>query len=80
MLVTRYDILSDTYRSIDIKMSSLGVFNPHKWNDGKGWSALSHPSNNSIFLINGPELFLFDNQNELMLKKRQHPANEYLQN
>jgi hypothetical protein len=67
--VTRYDILSDTYMSSDIKLNSLGRFDPLKWNDGSGWTALSHPSNNSIFLINGPNIFLFDNQNELMLKK-----------
>ena len=45
-----------------------------------GWTALSHPSNNSIFLINGADIFLFDNQNELMLKKQSYPANEYLTN
>ena len=50
-------------------MNSLGRFNPRKWNNGIGWTALSHPSNNSVFLINGPEVFLFDNQNELMLLK-----------
>ena len=44
-------------------MNSLGRFNPLKWNNGIGWTALSHPSNNSVFLINGPEVFLFDNQN-----------------
>jgi hypothetical protein len=67
--VTRYDILSDTYVASEIKLNSLGRFDPLKWNDGKGWTVLSHPSNNSIFLINGPNIFLFDNQNELMLKK-----------
>lgn len=39
---------------------------------------MSHPSNNSVFLINGPEVFLFDNQNELMLLKQSYPPNEYL--
>jgi len=78
--VTRYDILSDEYSSSDIKMNSLGRFNPQKWNDGKGWTALSHPSNNSIFLINGPDMFLFDNQNEVMLRKQTYPVNEYLIN
>lgn len=77
--VTRYDILSDTYLSSEIKANCLGRFNPSLWNEGKGWTALSHPSNNSIFLINGPDIFLFDNQNELMLKKRSYPSNEYLQ-
>lgn len=77
--VTRYDILSDTYLSSEIKANCLGRFNPSMWNDGKGWTALSHPSNNSIFLINGSDIFLFDNQNELMLKKRSYPSNEYLQ-
>ena len=67
--ITRYDILSETYYSSEIKFNSLGRFNPQKWNSGKGWTALSHPSNNSIFLMNGPDIFLFDNQNELMLKK-----------
>ena len=67
--VTRYDILSDTYMASEIKMNSLGRFDPLKWDNGNGWTALSHPSNNSIFLINGPNIFLFDNQNELMLKK-----------
>jgi hypothetical protein len=76
--VTRYDILSDTYLSSDIKVNSLGRFNPLKWNHGEGWTALSHPSNNSVFLINGPEVFLFDNQNELMLLKQSYPPNEYL--
>jgi len=57
-------------------MNSLGRFNPLKWNNGIGWTALSHPSNNSVFLINGPEVFLFDNQNELMLLKQSYPPNE----
>lgn len=64
----------------EIKMNSLGRFDPLKWDNGNGWTALSHPSNNSIFLINGPNIFLFDNQNELMLKKQSYPGNEYLQN
>lgn len=76
--VTRYDILSDTYLSSNIKINSLGRFNPQNWNNGEGWIALSHPSNNSIFLINGAEIFLFDNQNELMLKKQSYPANDYM--
>ena len=76
--MTRYDILSDTYLSSDIKMNSLGRFNPLKWNNGIGWTALSHPSNNSVFLINGPEVFLFDNQNELMLLKQSYPPNEQI--
>lgn len=59
--VTRYDILSDTYLCNDLKTNSLGHFNPQKWNNGEGWTALSHPSNNSIFLINGAEIYLFDN-------------------
>lgn len=59
-------------------MNSLGRFNPLNWNNGHDWTALSHPSNNSIFLINGSEMFLFDNLNELMLKKQCYPANEYL--
>jgi hypothetical protein len=61
MNVTRYDILSETYVSNDIKMNSLGRFNPQNWNNGQGWTAMSHPSNNSVFLINGPDIFLFDN-------------------
>ena len=61
-------------------MNSLGRFDPLKWNDGLGWTALSHPSNNSIFLISGPNIFLFDNQNELMLRKQSYPGNEYLLN
>jgi hypothetical protein len=76
--VTRYDILSETYLSSDIKMNSLGRFNPLNWNNGFEWTALSHPSNNSIFLINGSDIFLFDNQNELMLKKQSYPANQFL--
>jgi N-acetylneuraminic acid mutarotase len=76
--VTRYDILSDTYLSSEIKANSLGRFNPKDWNNGEGWTALSHPSNNSIFLINGPNIFLFDNQNELMLKKQSYSVNEHL--
>ena len=61
-------------------MNSLGRFNPLNWNNGQGWTALSHPSNNSIFLISGAEIFLFDNQNELMLKKPCYPGNESISN
>jgi hypothetical protein len=35
----------------------------------KECKALSHPSNNSIFLIDGPQIYLFDNQNEILLQK-----------
>jgi hypothetical protein len=76
--VTRYDILSDTFSSSEIKANCLGRFNPKKWEDGKDWTALSHPSNNSIFLINSANIFLFDNQNELMLTKKLCISNEHL--
>ena len=40
--------------------------------------ALSHPSNNAIFLIEGPNIFLFDNLNEVLLAKPSFPANMYI--
>ena len=61
LMVSRYDILSETCMQTEIRANSLGLFYASKWNEGSEWTALSHPSNNSIFLMNGGEVYLFDN-------------------
>jgi hypothetical protein len=56
--VTRYDILSEKKMESDISQLSLGRFSTSNIED---YQALQHPSNNSIFLIKGGEIYLFDN-------------------
>ena len=68
--VTRYDLLSETAMQAEIRQNALSSFGDQLLNEKRGWKALSHPSNNSIFLVSGGDIYLFDNQNELILKKR----------
>ena len=76
LTVTRYDILSETSMQTEIRSSAFTRFNEMLWEEAGAWTALSHPSNNQIYLVNGGDICLFDNQNELMLRKRSCPAIE----
>lgn len=58
LTVMRYDIMCEvqqesTVKHINTSQQSLANLSQFK--------ALSHPSNNSIFLLDGSQIFLFDN-------------------
>lgn len=56
--VKRYDILSGGIHEGIVKPLGIQGMSPINIKECK---ALSHPSNNSVFLIDGPSIMLFDN-------------------
>lgn len=66
--VKKYDILSGgIYEAVvkPINIQNLDHINI------KECKVLSHPSNNSVFLTDGPQIYHFDNQNDILLQKPQ---------
>ena len=61
LTVTRYDILSETSMQTEIRSSAFSRFHEILWEEASAWCALSHPSNNQIYMVNGGDICLFDN-------------------
>jgi hypothetical protein len=69
--VTKVDLLSDAISTAMVK-----VVSPNLLSQGfnlTNCKAITHPSNNSIFVIDHANIHLFDNTNELLLSKPVFP-------
>lgn len=66
----RYDILSKSQTQTLVKLPRTKSQIPFSLH---GCKAFTHPSNNSVFLINGGHIYLFDNENEVLLAKPVFP-------
>lgn len=69
--VVRFDLLSEMQSQSSVKIINPLVNSMLNLRDCK---ALTHPSNNSIFIIDSSSIYLFDNQNELLLSKPFFPS------
>jgi hypothetical protein len=76
--VRRYDILSESHNETNIRIPNILLKNQKSILNFKECKALSHPSNNSIFLLDGAQIYLYDNQNEILLQKPSFPLIEHI--
>ena len=61
--VKRYDLLSDIHQQSAVKLINLTSSQINL----KDARAIPHPSNNSVFLVEGSLIYQFDNQNEILV-------------
>ena len=78
--VCRFDLLCEKGNGAGFHEGSISPVKAPKIDAVGEWRALTHPSNNSVFLIQGGisierplTLYLFDNQNEVLLGKPSCP-------
>jgi len=62
--VSKYDILSEQIEESKLRLKSQDLTQSLS-----NFKALPHPSNNSVFLVNGSKIFLYDSINDVILEK-----------